>query len=110
MKFAKVMLLQVSVCPRGGGVRGCRGTCVVVGGGACMVARGHAMYGGMHGCQEARCGEGGACMAKGGVCGKGGYMAKGGVHGKGRRVCWGGVHGMRQDTEMRSMSGWYASY
>ena len=33
-KFAKVMFLQVSVCPRGrGGVHGCRG--------ACVVARGH---------------------------------------------------------------------
>ena len=53
-KFAKVMFLQVSVCPHGG-VRG-RGVCMV--GGACMVGvcmlGGHAwwgvcMAGGMHG-------------------------------------------------------------
>ena len=37
-KFAKVMFLQVSVCPHGG-------ACVVAWWGACMVARG-----GMHGC------------------------------------------------------------
>ena len=35
-KFAKVMFLQVSVCPRGGA----EGACVVARG-ACMVARGH---------------------------------------------------------------------
>ena len=62
-KFAKVMFLQVSVCPQGacvvaggmhdcGGVCGCWGACVVVGGrawlwGVCMVV------GGMHGCRGA---------------------------------------------------------
>ena len=39
MKFAKVMFLQVSVCPEGG-MHGCQGVCVIAGGGACMVARG----------------------------------------------------------------------
>ena len=59
-KFAKVMFLQVSVCPRGaclvagGGMHGCGGACMVVGG--CMVA-------------------GGACVVvgEGGVCGCGGH-------------------------------------
>ena len=51
-KFAKVMFLQVSVCPRGGmcgcqgGVHGCWGVCVVAGG---------------------------ACVAKGGMRGEGGH-------------------------------------
>ena len=99
------MFLQVSVCLSTGGhawlpggVRGC--------GGVCMVARG-----GMHGCW----GEG-VCMAKGGVHGEeggmhgkgGACMVKWGVHGKGgmcseRGVCVG-------YDEIRSMSGWYASY
>ena len=57
--FAKVMFLQVSVCPRGGGARVWlprERVCVVAGGhawlpGACVVARGHAWFsGGMHGC------------------------------------------------------------
>ena len=39
-KFAKVMFLQVSVCPHGGGLG-----CLLPGGGACVVALG----GGMHG-------------------------------------------------------------
>ena len=49
MKFAKVMFLQVSVCPHGGDMHGCWG-----GGGL----RGHAwlLPGGVHGC------SGGACM------------------------------------------------
>ena len=63
-KFAKVMFLQVSVCPHGGAcvvaAGGC-GVCVVAarGEGACMVAaRGRAWFlqGGMRGC------SGGACM------------------------------------------------
>ena len=51
-----------------GGMRGCWGACVVVGGvhgcrGACMVARGHAwLQGGMCGCQ-------GVCVVLGGMCG-----------------------------------------
>ena len=65
---------------------------------------------GMHGCQ-------GVCMAKGGMCGKGA------MHGEGGHACWrgvcgergacmvkGGMHGIRWDMEIRSMSGWYASY
>ena len=69
-KFAKVMFLQVSVCPQGGcgclgrgrawlpggvhgcwgGMCGCWGACVVAGG-ACMVAGGHVwLLGGLHGC------------------------------------------------------------
>ena len=98
-KFAKVMFLQVSVCPQGGhawllqggmhgcsgGVCGCSGghvwllwgACVVAPGGACMVAP----RGGMHGC------------------------SRGGVHGCSRGE---GVHGFFD--EIRSMSGRYASY
>ena len=53
-KFAKVMFLQVSVCPRGG--RGCGvvalGGCAWLLGGACVVAPGE----GMRGC------SGGLCM------------------------------------------------
>ena len=37
---------------------------------------------------------------------KGGMHGDGGMHGKGG----GGVHGIRRDTEIRSMSGRYASY
>ena len=82
-KFAKVMFLQVSVCPQGGacmvargeacmvapgeGVRGCSGGACMVARGACMVAPGGHVWllqGGMCGC------SGGACMvAPGGVCG-----------------------------------------
>ena len=48
MKFAKVMFLQVSVCPQWVGMHGCRGACMVAGG-ACMVAVGVCMVvGGMH--------------------------------------------------------------
>ena len=75
-KFAKVMFLQVSVCPRGGGMHGCWGGHVWFGG-ACMVARGPVWLLG------SVCGEGGgmpdeggvvegACMAKEGMCGEGG--------------------------------------
>ena len=63
MKFAKVMFLQVSVCPQGHAWQGCawwggawQGVCMVgvcMAGGACMVGgmcgRGHAWQGGMHG-------------------------------------------------------------
>ena len=67
-KFAKVMFLQVFVCPhrgRGhvwlllGGMRGCSGeACMVAPGGACVVAPG-----GVHGCcgGHASC-SGGACV------------------------------------------------
>ena len=51
MKFAKLMFLQVSVCPQGG-MHG-RGSCVVGGGGGgCAKQAGHAwwgVHGGMHG-------------------------------------------------------------
>ena len=43
MKFAKVMFLQVSVCPQRGAY--------MVAWGACVVAGGHVwLLGGMHGC------------------------------------------------------------
>ena len=91
-------------CSRGGGVRGCSGGACMCGcsGGACMVARGA--------CMVAR----GLCMvAPGGLC----MVAPGG-----REACmvalgghvWllpgGGMGGIRRDTEIRSMSGRYASY
>ena len=51
-KFAKLMFLQVSVCPRGGGYVACGGH-VWQGGmhgwGACMAGWGHVWRGGMHG-------------------------------------------------------------
>ena len=75
-KFAKVMFLQVSVCPQGrgacvvawGGAWLLWGVCVVAPGGACVVA-----LGGMHGCSGGcvcgcsrggmhGCSRGGACM------------------------------------------------
>ena len=60
-KFAKVMFLQVSVCPQGGGVRGCsRGACVIApglggvygffGGGGCSWGACVIAAGGVHGC------------------------------------------------------------
>ena len=66
MKFEKVMFLQVSVCPQGGGMHG-RGACIA---------------GGMH--------SRGACMAgwhvwQWDIHGRGVCMA-GGVHGRGARV------------------------
>ena len=90
-KFAKVMFLQVSVCPRGGGVRGCSG-------GACMVARGGAWLLGGHAWLL-----GGACVAApGGVC----MVAPRGMCGCSGRCAWllpgarvvalGGVHGCSQ--------------
>ena len=69
-KFAKVMFLQVSVCPHRGeggvhgfiGVGACMvlfgGACVVLFGGACVVLfGGHAWFysGGMHGCIRGAC-------------------------------------------------------
>ena len=57
-KFAKVMFLQVSVCPQ-------VGEACVVARGACMVAQG-----GMRGCSGGMRGCSGGCMvALGGVCG-----------------------------------------
>ena len=87
-KFAKVMFLQVSVCPQGeghawlltGGVRGCSwGACVVAPGG------GHAwlLWGGEH-AWEASVAKGGhvwqrgMCMVKGGMRGEGGMCGEGG--------------------------------
>ena len=52
-KFAKVMFLQVSVCPQGGGVHG---------GGRVCVAGGHAWQGCVHG---RGCAWQGACTAGG---------------------------------------------
>ena len=75
--------------------------------GACMVApRGvcGCSGGGMHGCSEGACvvAPRGACVvAPRGAC----MVALGGMHG-----CSWGVHGIRQDMEIRSMSGQYTSY
>ena len=78
------MFLQVSVI-------------LSMGGGACLVAEGAWLLGGMHGCQ-------GACMVAGGHAWLWGGHAwlPGGVHG-----CWGACIGY---DEIRSMSGQYASY
>ena len=101
-----------------GGVRGFREAYMVVGGhawllwgGVCMVAGGYAwllgmcvVVGGMHGCRGCVCGCWGACMVAGGMCGCWGGM----------RDCGGGMCGCQGVCigydEIRSMSGWYASY
>ena len=83
-KFAKVMFLQVSVCPQGGRARLLPGGMHGCSRGVCMVARGRMhscswggvwlLQGGMHGC------SGGACVvALGGVhgCSGGGVVARG---------------------------------
>ena len=75
-KFAKVMFLQVSVCPQGGGVA--------------FMARGHmwqgaCMVGGV-------CGGGGVCVVVGGACVAGGNAWRGACM-VGRVCMAGGVHG-----------------
>ena len=119
----------VCVVALGGHVWLLRGACVVAPGvcgccqGGCVVAlRWHAwlLPGGMHGCSRGMCvvalggmrggsGEGGIRGCSWEAC----MVAARGVHG----CCWGGhawllwgVHGIRRDMEIRSMSGWYASY
>ena len=96
-----------------GGMRGCSwggGACVVAPGGvhaggcACLGGRGVGMHG-----------EGGACMAKGGVCGKGGMCGegghawqKGGVHGKGGAcMAKGGMHGKGGCAWQKGGHAWY---
>ena len=76
-KFAKVMFLQVSVCPQGG-MRGCSWGV----GCAWLLPGGHAwlLWGGMHG-------EGGCAWWRV-AC-----VAKGGVRGEGRHAWWRGVCG-----------------
>ena len=134
-KFAKVMFLQVSVCPQGGhawllagGV--CMvapgGACVVAPGGACMVALGGCMVGCSQGGLGGMCGcsQGGhawllwgACMVApgghvwlllGGAC----MVALGGhvwlLLGGHAWLLRGGMRGFFD--EIRSMSGRYASY
>ena len=118
MKFAKVMFLQVSVCPqRGhawqGGMHGMRGMhgrgCAWCGGvwWGGMHGGGHGGGGvhgrgrGMHG------GGGGTCMV--GVC------MVGGMHGRGVCAWWGhawqgGMSGRYYGYGIRSMSRRYASY
>ena len=95
-KFAKVMFLQASVCPQGGGVRGCPrgGMHGCSGGGMHGCSGGHVWLlrgvGGMHGCW-------GACVvAPGGAC----VVALGGcVVAPGGGMCgcsWGGMCGCSQ--------------
>ena len=101
MKFAKLMFLQLSVCPQGG-MHG-RGACVVgVGvwvckaGRTCMVggAWGHAWQRGA--CVAGMCVAEGACVAWGmrewwGACMAGGHAWQGGMHGRGACMA-GGMH------------------
>ena len=87
-----MVALGVYVVPPGG-------SRLLPGGHAWLLLGGHAwlLRGGMCGC------SGGACMvAPGGPC----LVAPGGVHG----CSGGGMHGIWRDTEMRSMTGRYASY
>ena len=101
-----------------GGMCGCSG-----GGGACMVA-----LGGVHACSGGACmvGLGGhAWLLPGGMRGwsRGhAWLVRGGMHGWSGGACMvgprggmhgcsgGGVRGIQRDTEIRSMSGRYASY
>ena len=113
---------------RGGGVRGCLGgvwllrggVCVVAPWGACVVAQGRGW--GVCGCswgvvcmvapgEHAWLLQGGHVwlLQGGGMCGCSGGGMRGCLGGH----AWllpGGVHGIRRDTEIRSMSGRYASY
>ena len=108
MNFAKVMFLQVCVCPQGGhawwqggvcGGRGgmCGGRGGMCGGGGGMCGGGHAWWqGGMRG------GRGGHAWWQGGVRGGGGACVVEGVHGREGHAC--------DYDEIRSMSGRYAFY
>ena len=82
-KFAKVMVLQVSVCPHWGGMCGfIRGVCVVLFGGACMVLFGGAcmvLFGGHAWFYLGGC----AWFYLGGMCG----FIWGGMHGFIRGAC-----------------------
>ena len=101
LRGACVVALGEGVCvvAPGGCMVAPRGVCGCSRG-ACMVApRGHAwlLQGGMHVCSW------GACMVPPvGAC----VVAPGGMHG----CSQGGMRGIRRDTEIRSMSGQYASY
>ena len=95
-KFAKVMFLRVSVCPRGHmhGREGMHG-----GGGACVAGDvwGTCMVGAMCGRGEGVCMAGGHAW-QGGMCGRGACMVgvhawQGGMHG-GRACMAGGMHAM----------------
>ena len=128
-KFAKVMFLQVSVCPHWGGMHGFirGGMCGFIRWGACVVLfEGHAWFysGGMRGFiwGGMRGFIGGACMV---LFGGHAWFYLGGMHGFIRGACvvlcrgvcmiflGGGVCGFFSFfgyNEIRSMSGRYASY
>ena len=100
-KFAKVMFLQVSVCPQGG-----RRACVAGGVHGSGGVHGRGVHGWGHVWQRV------ACMA-------GRVRGGGGVHGRGAFVVWGMrdrgacmAGGSMRDRyhEIRSISGRYASY
>ena len=114
-KFAKVMFLQASVCPQGGGVRGCSwGGCVVAPGGVRGCSRGDAWLlrgdawllwgreacmvapGGMHGC------SGGACVVAPGGCA---WLLQGGMHGCSGGACVVALGGGRHAWLLRGGSG-----
>ena len=110
-KFAKVMFLQVSVCPHRGGVCGfIRGACVVLFGGACVVLfGGHAWF---YSGGRVWFYSGGAWFYSGGHA----WFIRGGMHGFIWGACvvlFGGVRGFFSFfgyNQIRSMSGRYASY
>ena len=80
-KFAKVMFLQVSVCPQGGLAWLLGGACVVAPGGHAWLLRGAWLLpGGMRGCSR------GACVA---ALGRGAWLLPGGHV----WLLWGGMHG-----------------
>ena len=125
-KFAKVMCLQVSVCPRGG-VHGCSqgghawlllGGCVValgghawllwggvwllLGGHVWLLLGGHAwlLWGGVHGCSGGYVFTGVCLSTGGGMCG----CSQGGVYGV-YGCSWGGLHGCSGGGGMHGCSG-----
>ena len=100
------------------GMHGCLGEHAWLLGGVCG-CEGHAWLpgGDMHGCWGCVWLLG-ACMVAGGVCVARGHAWQKGVHAwqggcawqRGACVVKGGMRGIRRDTEIRSMSGRYASY
>ena len=95
-KFAKVMFLQVSVCPQGGHV--------------------WLLWGGMCGCSGGDVWwRGGCAWWKGGVCGeegrawcRGAFMVKGGMHGEGGHVWWRGAYLVKEGHAWWRGGAWYA--
>ena len=105
------MVAPGGVCGCSGGMRGCsQGVCMVAPRGVCVFALGECAWLLWGACVVAL---GGACMVALGGCV---WLLWGGMRGcsGGRGACMvapgGGMRGIRRHTEIRSMSGRYASY